>query len=322
MPPFSFLTLPRIIKLPKNLARSIQFRFGIYPVLILSMLFWGLSFVWTTIVFKYYDPITTIFLRLVLSSLLLFAYVRLTGKLEKIRKGDAGLFWLVSLVNPFLYFLGESFGLKLSSPTISAVIIATIPVFMPLVAFFTLRERLSWLNVAGIVVSFTGIAIMMFNPDLSLSTSPAGALLLLGAVASAITYSVFLKKLTGRYTALTIITYQNAMGAAYFLPLFLVFDLQHFLSVKPNPELISSLLQLTFFASTLAYIFYTMAVKEIGVSRSSVFSNLIPVFTAIFSAIFISETFSFTKIAGMAIVIGGVLLTQLRINLLGTKQHR
>jgi drug/metabolite transporter (DMT)-like permease len=200
----------------------------------------------------------------------------------------------------------------LSSPTISAVIIATIPVFMPLVAFFTLRERLSWLNIAGIMISFLGIAVMMFNPDLSLNTSPAGALLLLGAVAAAITYSVMLKRLTGKYSALTIITYQNAMGAAYFAPLFFIFDLDHFLSVQPNLELVSSLLQLTFFASTLAYIFYTMAVKAIGVSRASVFSNLIPVFTAIFSAIFISEIFSLTKIAGMAIVIGGVMVTQVK----------
>jgi drug/metabolite transporter (DMT)-like permease len=285
---------------------------GIYPVLVLSMLFWGLSFVWTSVVFRYYQPITTIFIRLVLSSTLLFGYMILSGRFEKIRRKDIPVFLFTSFVNPFLYFLGESYGLKNTSPTISAVVIATIPVFMPLVAWFTLRERLSGLNLAGIFISFAGIAIMLVNPDLSLNASPYGVLLLLGAVAAAITYSVFLKRLTSGYSALAIITWQNLAGALFFLPLFLIFEFDHFRSVKPNAELVTSILQLTFFASTLAYIFYTQAVKVIGVSRSSVFSNLIPVFTAVFSAIFISEIFPLTKIAGMAIVIGGVLLSQIK----------
>jgi drug/metabolite transporter (DMT)-like permease len=292
--------------------KSILLRFGIYPIIILSMIFWGMSFVWTSIVFKYYHPVTTIFLRLIISTLLLSAFIFITGKYEKLKKQDRGLLLLSALFNPFLYFLGENFGLLNSSPTISSVIIATIPVFTPLVAFFALKERLSWLNIAGIFISFLGIGIMLVNPDLSLNASPAGIAFLLGAVASAVIYSVFLKKLTQKYSSLTIITYQNALGVIYFLPLFLLFDVKHFLTVRPNMELISSMLQLSLFASSLAFIFFTMTVKEIGVSKTNVFSNLIPVFTAIFSAIFISEIFTATKITGMAVVIIGVMISQIK----------
>jgi len=292
--------------------KKILLHFGIYPIAILSMVFWGMSFVWTSIVFKYYNPITTIFLRLIISTLLLSAFIFFTGKFEKIKKEDRGLFLLSSLFNPFLYFLGENFGLKNSSPTISAVIIATIPLFTPLVAFFALNERISLLNIAGIFVSFLGIGIMLVNPDLSLNASPAGIMFLLWAVASAVIYSVFLKRLTKKYSSLFIITYQNALGVLYFLPLFFIFDFDHFITVMPNRELISSLLQLSVFASSLAFIFFTMTVKELGVSRTNVFSNLIPVFTAIFSAIFISEIFTTTKIAGMAIVIAGVMVAQVK----------
>ena len=276
------------------------------------MIFWGMSFVWSSIVFKYYNPITTIFLRLIISTVLLFSFIYLTGKFEKLKKEDRGLFLLSSLFNPFFYFIGENFGLKNSSPTISAVIIATIPVFTPLVAFLVLKERLSWLNIAGIFISFFGIGIMLVNPDLSLNATPLGIMFLLWAVVSAVVYSVFLKKLTQKYSSLTIITYQNALGVLYFLPLFLFFDYHHFISIRPNRELISSMLQLSVFASSLAFIFFTMTVKELGVSRTNVFSNLIPVFTAIFSAIFISEIFSSTKITGMAIVIIGVMISQFR----------
>jgi drug/metabolite transporter (DMT)-like permease len=151
---------------------------------------------------------------------------------------------------------------------------------------------------------------MLVNPDLSLNASPTGAFLLMCAVASAIIYTVFLKKLILHYSPLSIITYQNAIGAILFLPLFLIFEWKHFLSVRPNFELISALLQLSFFASSLAFIFFAMGVKKLGMIRTNVFSNLIPVFTAIFSVIFISEKFTSTKIAGMAIVLIGVIITQ------------
>lgn len=294
--------------------KSILLHFGIYPIILLCMVFWGMSFVWSSIVFKYYNPISTIFLRLIISTTLLSAFIFFSGKYERLKKEDVGLFLFSSLFNPFLYFIGENFGLKNSSPTISAVIIATIPLFTPLVAFFALKERISALNIAGIFISFIGVGIMLVNPDFSLNASPAGVFFLGWAVISAVIYSVFLKKLTQKYSSLTIITYQNAIGILYFLPLFLIFDFQHFITVKPNTELVSSLLQLSFFASSLAFIFFTMSVKELGVSRTNVFSNLIPVFTAIFSVIFISENFSLTKIAGMAVVMAGVLITQIRRN--------
>jgi drug/metabolite transporter (DMT)-like permease len=276
------------------------------------MVFWGLSYIWTAIVFRYYHPVTTIFLRLLLSSVFLISFIFIFGKAEKIRKEDRWLFLFSALLNPFLYFLAENFGLKNSTPTISAVIIATIPVFTSITASIFLKEKLSILNFVGIVISFSGIGVMLINPDFSLNSPLKGVFLLLGAVASAVIYTVFLKNLAGKYSALTIIAYQNIIGVIYFLPLFLIFDLRHFMTVRINAELITSLIQLALFASTLAFIFYTMAVKEIGISRTSIFSNLMPVFTAIFSAIFISEIFTTTKITGMAAVIIGLMVSQFK----------
>jgi len=291
--------------------RRIPFNhYGTYIVILISMIFWGMSFVWSSIVFEYYNPITTIFLRLLVSTIILFTFIKISGKFEHIRKVDRKLLMMSAFFNPFLYFLGENFGLKYSSPTISSVIIATIPVFTPIAAYFASNEKITISNIVGILFSFIGIGIMLVNPDLTLNASPHGALLLLFAVASAITYTVFLKRLIVRYSPLSIIAYQNAIGTIYFLPLFLLFDFGHFLSVRPDVKLISSLLQLSVFASSLAYIFFAMGVKAIGMVRTNVFSNLIPVFTAIFSVIFISENFTATKILGMATVITGVIVTQ------------
>ncbi len=286
----------------------------VYLLAVLSMVFWGMSFIWSTIVFEYYDPIATIFLRLLLSSFILWVIAKLFIKKDKIRREHYKLFMLSSLLNPFFYFLGENFGLKLTSPTISAVIIATIPLFTPIAGVLLLNERLSRMNIMGMFVSFAGILLMLIKPDLSMAASPAGIAFLVFAIASAVSYSVVLKRLTTHYSAFTIIATQNFIGALYFLPLFLIFDFKTFITVVPDQRLIVSLVLLAFFASSLAFIFYTVTTKHLGISKTNIFSNLIPVFTAIASYILFKEYFDTRKIIGIALVLFGVVLSQYNRN--------
>jgi drug/metabolite transporter (DMT)-like permease len=284
--------------------------FKIYLFAVLSMLFWGLSFVWFKIVVKWYDPITIIFLRLIISGLLMIIFMLLTRSWQTIKRKHLKYFLLLSFFQPFCYFLGESFGLTMVSSTIASVIIATIPLFSPIAAYFMVREKVTIHIVAGIVVSFAGILLMLFNPDFSLNASPKGVLLLFIAVFAAVAYSVIIRKISHEYNPVTIITHQNLIGAVYFLPLFLIFDFNHFITVKPTWELISAMLQLAVFASTLAYVFYIMAIKGMGMIKANVFTNLIPVFTGIFSFLILGETFTAFKIAGMILVMFGVLVSQ------------
>lgn len=275
------------------------------------MLLWGMSYVWTKIVFKYYDPITTVFIRLVLSSVFLLIYIYFFGKFEKLRKEHYKLFFLSALFNPFLYFIGESFGLERVSPTISAVIIAMIPLFTPLAAYIAFKEKFSKVNTVGILLSFCGILVMIADKNMSFTADPIGIAFLFGAVIVAVIYGILLRKLTQHYSSVTIITYQNIVGVFFFLPLFLIFDLNHFLQVKPNFELVSSLILLAIFASSLAYILYTTTVRKIGISRGNMYTNLIPIFTGITSYFILAEQFTASKISGIFIVILGVILSQL-----------
>jgi len=283
-----------------------------YIWILLSMFFWGMSFIWTSIVFQCYPPITTIFLRLVLSTVLLMGGLAVFKKIERIKRKDAGLFLLSALFNPFLYFIGENFGLKYTSPSISAVVIATIPLFTPVAAYFIIKERISWLNIAGIALSFLGVLLMLINRDMTFNASPAGIGFLFFAVISAVIYTSFLKRLTRWYGPFTIIAWQNLIGVFYFLPVFLIMDLKEFLSIMPDGNTIAALIQLSVFASTFAYVLFTMGVKKIGVSRTNVFTNLIPIFTAIFSYLILSEHFSINKVAGILVVILGLLLSQIQ----------
>ncbi len=275
-----------------------------------SMFFWGFSYIWSKIVFETYSPLTTIFLRLVISTIFLFLYIYVSGLVEKIDKKDFGLFAVSALLNPFLYFLGENFGLSLVPASLSSIIVATIPLFAPFAAYYFFKERLQPVNLAGLILSFTGLLIIIVNKDFEITANPWGILFLFGAVFSAVFYSIVLKKLTFKYKPLTIITWQNLIGSVYFLPLFLVFEWKRFSAIIPDVDTISSLLMLGIFASSVAYVLFAYIVNRLGVIKSSLYTNIIPVFTSLFAFFILGETFTNQKIIGMAVVIAGVFLSE------------
>lgn len=278
-----------------------------------SMLFWGISYIWSKIVFEYYTPLTTILFRLVISSLVLYIFILITRKKEKIFKKDYWLFIVGALFNPFLYFVGESYGLNQVSASISAFIIATIPVFTPFIGYFVFRERLSNLNIAGLIISFIGVFFIILRKNLELDASPQGIALLFLAVFAAIIYSIFLKKLSGKYKPTTIIFWQNLFGAIYFLPLFIFFDVSAFLNVKPSAGAIVSLLMLGIFASSVAYVLYTFVVSQIGISKANLYTNLIPVFATVTAFYVLNEVPTTLKLIGMFVIVAGVVLSQVEM---------
>jgi drug/metabolite transporter (DMT)-like permease len=283
----------------------------VYFYALAAMLFWGMSFVWSSILLTSYKPVTIIFIRLVISSCFLFLLVLVLKIKVNFQKKDLRLLFFSALFNPFLYFLGENYGLKYTTSTITSIIIATIPLFTPVAAWFVFRERLSWLNMAGIFISFTGVLLMLLKNDLSLVVDPKGIIFLSGAVLSAIVYTVLLKKLAVRYSPLLLIASQNLIGVFLFLPIFLYFDASQFVNVAPTARIVTSFLFLSILASSLSYVFFAKTVKMVGISKANVFTNLIPVFTAVFSYFILNEYFTVLKITGILIVITGVYISEI-----------
>ena len=284
----------------------------VYGSIILAMLFWSFSFVWTKVVYLVYNPITTVFLRLLISSIILFIIGKGFKRIDTIKKEDRLGILALAFFEPFLYFLGESFGLKYVSSTIGAVIVSTIPLFAPVAAYYFHKEQLSKMNILGILISIIGVAIIIFNKSFSLIVSPIGLACMFAAVGAAVGYSVVLKKLAAKYNPTTLITYQNSLGLLYFLPLFLIFDWQHFIQAIPTQEVINSLVLLAVFGSTLAFIFFTYGLSYLGITKSNIFINAIPVFTAIFAYFVIDEVITIQKIIGMLIVISGIFFSQMK----------
>lgn len=276
------------------------------------MFFWALTFIWFKTAVAWYEPITIIFLRLVLASVLLYSFAKISRQYQGVKREDYKWFMLLALSEPFFYFIGESFGLKYVSSTISSAIIATIPLFSPLAAALFTREKVTVFAWAGIIVSFVGILLMVFNLDFSFNAEPKGIALLFLAVFSAVVYSIIIKKLANKYSALTIISTQSLIGALYFLPLFLVLDFSTFITITPPVSVILAIIQLSIFGSCMAFLLFIIVIAKLGMVKANLFTNLIPVFVAILSYFMLAEVFNVQKIVAILLVIAGIVVAQTR----------
>ena len=279
---------------------------------VIAMIIWGLSFIWSTQVYRNLNPTATIFLRLVIATFF-FTAILFTFKLnEKVERKHIGLFALAAMFEPFLYFIFEGYGLKNTSPIIGSAIIAMIPLVTPVAATIFLKEKLTPMNIVGFIISFVGVMIMLLNKNLEFIASTKGVIFLFCAVLVAVGYSISLAKLTKLYKPLTITWMQNIVGMIYFLPMTIVmeqFEPSNFANVS---EYIFPLVCLGVLCSAVAYSLWAFAFSKLGASRANVYSNLIPVFTGIFSFILGIEALSGNKIFGIILVVIGLIFAQLK----------
>jgi drug/metabolite transporter (DMT)-like permease len=276
------------------------------------MFFWGFSFIWSNRLLKLGAPVyALVFSRTAIAGLILLAITLFSRQLELPEKKDVKWFLVLAFAEPFLYFIGETFGMKLTgSPTLCSVIIATIPVFAMIFAITVFCEQLSRSNIAGIILTLPGICLVMFERDFGKMEHPAGIALLFLAVFSAVVYSLAVKKLLARYRGLTVTTWQHLIGACLFSPFFFVFDYPGVKTLSFSWELLYPLLLLAVFCSCICYLLFINTIQTIGISKTSAFTSLIPVITAVGAFLLGEETFPARKIMGIAIVVTGLILSQ------------
>jgi drug/metabolite transporter (DMT)-like permease len=276
----------------------------------LAMFFWGITFV----IFKYanesFDPIAIIFTRLLISIVFLFSFAYLSGRMMRFRKGDFKWFMLMAMFEPFIYFLGESFGLSMVSPTVASIIVSTIPLFVPVAAFFLLKERLSVTNIIGLIISFAGVIMVVMASEGRLAGNIKGIMLMFIAVFGAVGYTIIAKRLLDHYNGIFITAWQSVLGLLFITPFFLTLELPHIDFSAILPRSIWALLYLGVFGSGVCFILFAVGIRELGASKANVYANLVPVVAAIVSFLVLKEAMPLMKIIGIAVVLAGLMLSQ------------
>lgn len=281
-----------------------------YGAVTFAMIFWAFSFIWFKMANETFRPLAIVFIRLILAVMILSTFLFVTRSFVRIRRKDRKLFFLLALFEPFLYFIGESYGLTFVSATAGSVIISTIPVIATLAAWLIFRERLSKINYAGIILSFLGIVVFVLRTDGSLSFSVRGLMLLSLAVFSAVGYNLTLSRLVGHYSAVFIVNVQNIIGAVLFLPIFIFIEASPLVNTTFTFADLIPILALAIFASCGAFILFAWSVRNMGITKANVFTNSIPIFTAIFAFFLVGDKLTIQNLIGMGIVLAGLFMSQ------------
>ena len=284
---------------------------GILPFVALTTmaLLFGLSFVVTKFALCSLPPFTLIFLRFSIASIVLGAiYVK--KRRARLRKEDRWRISLASLIVPGLYFLFETYGLKLSSATSVSLLISTIPIFSSLFAFFLLKERIGIWRWMAILFSIAGVGIILSaggGDREAWKMGQVGDLLGLGAAGCAGLYIALGRDLMRRYSPLTLTTFQAFFAVAVFLPLAgMELFTHHWQDIRPLIFL--AVFYLALFCSVLAFFLWNYGISRLEASKAAVFTNLVPVFTVIGASFFLGERIQEAQVIGGALVIGGVTL--------------
>ena len=275
---------------------------------VLAQLFWASNFVVADRVVAEFSPLELTWLRWVGAVPILFA---VAWWLEKPRWRDALREWRLHLVQAILgmvaYTLFLYSALESTSPVTASVITALNPAVIAIAAVIVLHERIRRLGVVGIVVSFAGVLVVILTGqglDQGIGFSP-GDLLMLGAISVWTAYVITSRRLTTR--PITATTIQAAMSAVMLVPVVAVLGAPG-IAAGPSAGAWWGLVWIMVFPSALAYLFWNIAVGTLGASKTGVFLNLLPVFTAVIAVAF-GDVLTIGQLVGGAIVLAGVYLT-------------
>lgn len=281
----------------------------VYAALLTTVLFWGLSFIGTKAALTSFHPFALMFLRFSSASLVFLAVLLRTG-FPRIPARDHLKLVLVSLFQPCLYFIFETFGLSLTSASKASLIIAAVPIAVMLLAAIVLKERIRARHAAGIVLSVAGVVVLVVGTPgfrLELGGSFLGDILIFGAVVTAALYTVLARDLGRTRSALEITAFQAFYGTLFFLPFFLATRGRTEWAAISGSSL-AALVFLIFCATIGAFLTYNYALTKIPASRASVFINGIPLVTTLASWALLGETLSPVQLAGGALVLVSVYI--------------
>ena len=280
-----------------------------FVALTLMALLFGLSFVATKYALQSIPPFTLVFLRFFIA-LLLLEMIYLPSRGAKPGRREGWRVFLISLIVPGLYFLAETYGLKLSSATSISLLIGTIPIFASFFGFLILKERIGMGRGAGILISVFGVGIILTASAAGPSDwqiVQIGNLLGVGAAACAGLYAALGRHLLSRLSPLTLTTYQALSATILFLPLAGWEAFNHPWSGF-SPSALLAVAYLGLFCSVLAFFLWNYGISRLEASRASVFNNLAPVFTVFGANFLLGERIHPGQIIGGVLVICGVTL--------------
>ncbi len=278
-----------------------------------AQIIFGFSFMFTKIALNHASPMTVIADRYIVAFLGL-TIVMLVTKTKLSFGRNLWKLLVMSLFQPLLYFIFESYGIKLTTSSFSSVMISLIPIVSMISGIFLLKEVPTPLQYVFTAMSVGGVVIMALSGNADGTVTPLGIILLLGAVISSVGYNIASRKISSEFSVFERTYAMTVIGLVSFLSISLIENIHNTLSVISaftTPAFTTAVLYLGILSSVVAFLFLNYANTHLPVAKTTVFSNITTVVSVIAGVVFLNERFSVQAAISTLMIIIGVVGVQL-----------
>jgi len=272
--------------------------------LITLSLLWGGSFYFNEIALRELPVFSVVAGRVVLAAFVLWAAALASGYEVPASARDWGWFSVMAVVNNVIPFSLIVYGQTTITAGLASILNATTPLFIVLViALFIRNESIGWLKVAGLVVGFIGVGLML-GPEV-LESDNSGVVGQLAILLAALSYAV--AGIYGRrfHTAsippIVAAAGQVTMSAVILIPVAMMIDgPDHLAAASGNAWM--AVAGLAVLATAVAYILYFNILSSAGSVNLMLVTFLMPVTALLLGTYLLHEPVRPVEITGMAII--------------------
>lgn len=293
-------------------------------ILIVMVLIWGVNYSVIKRAFAEIPPQPYNAIRMVIATAVFFAAMAWAARAARAGQRVSRIFYTdatlttadkwrlvgLGIVGQFFYQICFVDGVNRTSVSNSALIIGATPVVVAIASAALGRERITKLHWLGAAVSAFGIYLVVGHGADFGGAHLTGDLLVMVSVVCWAVYSMGAASLISRHSPLYVTGMTFAIGAVpyclFALPALAQIDWRHVSAYVYVSVVLSALLALC-----LAYLIWYTAIQAIGVARTSLYSNLVPIAAMAVAAVWLNEPITSIKVGGAAAVLTGLWLTRL-----------
>ena len=282
---------------------------GNFAAFIAAGLF-GASVVATRVAVQEIPPLNLAVLRFGQGGLILFLCILIGARdLLKVKWHDLPFLVLLGAILFSIFPVTFNISLRFTEASRGALMLATMPIWSACIARVARKERLILRQVAGILLTFAGVGIVLAERGLrwqgTLLSLGGDGLMLLTALCGAI-YGVLAQRMLARYSALTVTMYAMLFGTFLLFPAALVEGLpQAFVRIDGKVAVL--ILFLGIFGGALGYFLWTFALTRLTPTQVAVYVNVNPIVAIILGAVLLAEKLTGVFVVGFVAVVVGVL---------------
>ncbi|MED5411499.1 MAG: DMT family transporter [Pseudomonadota bacterium] len=282
-----------------------QITFRDYIELLILSAIWGSSFLFLRIASPEFGPIFLIELRVASGLLILMPICLLLGKFKELKQNwkIISIVGLANMAIPFCFFAYSA--LNMGAGALS-IINATVPFFTALIAFILYQQKLSRIGLLGLLIGFSGVVALVFDP--SESSGITSKLAIPSALFACVLYGLALNLVAQKLQGVSGISI--TAGGLLFSTLFL-FPL----AILERPEVVPlgsvwvSVLALGIVCTGFGYILFYRLIARIGSQQAIMTTYLIPIFSILWGNLFLAESITVFMVLGVILVLSGVGMT-------------